>query len=254
MEDAVRIRGASFGYSPDRPVLSGIDFDVPIGDYVAVIGPNGGGKTTLLKLILGLRRPWTGSVEVFGGSPEKARGRIGYVPQWTGSNLDFPVTALDVVRMGLSGGVRGAEAKKRALDAMAGMEIAGLAERHAGSLSGGQRQKVFVARALVGSPELLLLDEPAASVDPAGQENFYELLKDLNDRVTIILVTHDVGAVSGHVKSIACLNSELVSHAGTLSTEALWKAYGCPVDLVSHGTPHRVLGHHEHAHEGADDA
>lgn len=244
MEPVIRLTSVSFGYDRSRPALSRIDFEVGKGDYVAVIGPNGGGKTTLLKLILGLRRPWSGTVEVFGGPPERARSRIGYVPQWSGSNLDFPVTALDVVMMGLPSGIHGGVARRRALEAMSGMGIASIAGSHAGSLSGGQRQKVFVARALVGSPELLLLDEPANSVDPAGQESFYDLLHGLNEHVTIVLVTHDVGAVSGHVKSIACLNMELVSHAGTIATEALYKAYGCPVELVSHGTPHRVLGSH----------
>ncbi|MGB4083320.1 MAG: ATP-binding cassette domain-containing protein, partial [Candidatus Fermentibacter daniensis] len=99
-EPVVRLRAVSFGYGPGRPALDRVDFEVAKGDYVAVIGPNGGGKTTLLKVILGLRKPWSGSVEVFGGPPGKARSRIGYVPQWTGLNLDFPVTALDVVMMG----------------------------------------------------------------------------------------------------------------------------------------------------------
>ncbi|MDM7993498.1 MAG: metal ABC transporter ATP-binding protein [Candidatus Fermentibacter sp.] len=237
----VRLRGVTFGYGPGRPALDGVDFEVSAGDYVAVIGPNGGGKTTLLKVILGLRTPWSGTVEVFGGPPAAARGRIGYVPQWSGASLDFPATALDVVMMGLPPKTGGRAARAVALDRMADMGIAGLAGIHAGSLSGGQRQKVYVARALAGDPELLLLDEPAASVDPAGQGGLYDLLARLNEKVTIVLVTHDVGAVSGQVRSIACLNSEMVSHGGTLDTEALWKAYGCPVDLVSHGTPHRVL-------------
>ena len=243
-EPVVRLRAVSFGYGPGRPALDRVDFEVAKGDYVAVIGPNGGGKTTLLKVILGLRKPWSGSVEVFGGPPGKARSRIGYVPQWTGLNLDFPVTALDVVMMGLPPGLRGAAGRRRALASMEELGVASLASNHAGSLSGGQRQKIFVARALAGSPELLLLDEPAASVDQAGQGGLYELLEKLSATITIILVTHDVGAVAGSVRSIACLNGRLVSHAETLGTEALWKAYGCPVDLISHGTPHRVLGTH----------
>jgi zinc transport system ATP-binding protein len=226
-------------------VLDDIDFTVEAGGYTAVIGPNGGGKSTLLKLVLGLLRPWSGSVEVLGGPPEKVRRRIGYVPQMTAASLDFPVSALDVVMMGAAD-LRGRAAREAARRVMARIGIEDLAGLHAGSLSGGQRQKVLVARALAGEPELLLLDEPAASVDPAGQESFYGLMARLNENVTIVMVTHDVGAVSGHVKSIACLSLQLVSHGETLSTESLYRAYGCPVELISHGTPHRVLDSHGH--------
>ncbi len=251
MNLAVDLRGVTFGYSPGRPVLRSVDFTVDTGGYTAVIGPNGGGKSTLLKLILGLLKPWDGEVRVFGQPPARVRGRIGYVPQIIGRNRDFPVSALDVVMMGLCcrRGVRAA--RDRALEMMDSLGVADLAGAHAGSLSGGQRQRVYVARALVGSPELLLLDEPAASVDPAGQESFYDLMAQINEKVTIVMVTHDVGAVSSHVKSIACLSTVLVSHGETLETDAVWKAYGCPVDLVSHGTPHRVL--RSHGGSGRDD-
>ncbi|NLP04656.1 metal ABC transporter ATP-binding protein [Candidatus Fermentibacteria bacterium] len=245
MRSAVSLRGVSFGYQPGRYVLRDVDFEVETGGYTAVIGPNGGGKSTLLKIMLGLLEPWTGTVEVLGLPPARARHRIGYVPQASGAVLDFPVSALDVVMMGLPGGRSTKRARSAALSTMERLGIAGLSGMHAGSLSGGQRQRAFIARALVGSPEILLLDEPAASVDPEGQESFYELMAELNRTVTIVMVTHDVGAVSNHVKTIACLSTVMVSHGESLETEAVARAYGCSVDLVSHGTPHRVLGKHE---------
>lgn len=245
MRSALSLRGVTFGYQPGRPVLREVDFEVETGGYAAVIGPNGGGKTTLLKIVLGLLEPWAGTVEVLGQPPARARHRIGYVPQYSGGAPDFPVSALDVVMMGLAGSRSARRARAEALSMMERLGIAGLAGTHAGSLSGGQKQRIFIARALVGSPEILLLDEPAASVDPAGQESFYELLAELNRTVTIVMVTHDVGAVSSHVKTIACLSTVMVSHGESLETGAVTRAYGCPVDLVSHGTPHRVLGRHE---------
>lgn len=245
MRTSVELRGVTFGYQPGRPVIREVDFEVESGGYTAVIGPNGGGKTTLLKIMLGLLEPWTGTVRVLGLPPAKARHRIGYVPQASSAAPDFPVSALDVVMMGLPDSRSTKRAKSAALSMMERLGIAGVAGMHAGSLSGGQRQRAYIARALVGAPEILLLDEPAASVDPEGQESFYDLLAELNRTVTIVMVTHDVGAVSNHVKTIACLSTVMVSHGESLETEAVARAYGCSVDLVSHGTPHRVLGRHE---------
>ena len=129
------------------------------------------------------------------------------------------------------------------------LDMAHLARRPLGQLSGGQKQRVLIARALMGDPELLLLDEPVASVDQANQQGFYSLMEKLNETCTIILVTHDIGALAGQVKTVACLNVELVSHGRDVSTEAVAAAYSCRVDLISHGTPHRVLRSHDHGGE-----
>jgi zinc transport system ATP-binding protein len=136
--------------------------------------------------------------------------------------------------------------REEALQRLAGLDMAHLAREPLGRLSGGQRQRVLIARALMGGPELILLDEPVASVDPTSQKSFYALMEKLNETCTIILVTHDIGALAGQVKTVACLNVELVSHGSDLSTEAVAAAYSCHVDLISHGTPHRVLRSHGH--------
>jgi zinc transport system ATP-binding protein len=245
----IKLDGVWFGYPGGQPVLRDVTLEVPEGDFLAVIGPNGGGKTTLLKLVLGLMKPTSGVVTAFGSAPGGARSAIGYVPQITTFRTDFPVSALDVVLMGTLG--EGAflwphnSAERRiAFEKLDRMGVADLAKKPVGQLSGGQRQRVFVARALASNPRLLLLDEPAASVDPGTQDSFFALLKEINSSCTIVMVTHDVGAISGNVKTIACLNTDLVSHGSELPAEALEHAYSCGIDLLSHGVPHRVLGKH----------
>ena len=254
---AVEITDVSFSYSTSNPVLKNITLRVDRGDFLAIIGPNGGGKTTLLRLILGILKPAEGRIRVFGTSPENALGSIGYVPQLTSTGSNFPASALDVVLMGRlhdSSLFRSYSKtdRKKAIEKLEIMRIDDLADVQLEKLSGGQKQRVFIARALVGEPELLLLDEPVASVDPANQENFFHLLNDLNKKVTIILVTHDVGAVSSFVKSIACLNIHLASHEEMLTPETLTRVYGCPIDLITHGVPHRVLGEHGHPDDSDD--
>jgi zinc transport system ATP-binding protein len=244
----------TFSYSGGIPALSAVSLEVPRLDYLAVIGPNGGGKTTLLKLLLGLLQPCSGTVRVLGGSPESARSRVGYVPQVTSVDKDFPASVLDVVLMGRLGRDRllrphPPSSREEAEQKLAGLDMAHLARKPLGSLSGGQRQRVLIARALMGGPELILLDEPVASVDQASQHIFYSLMEKLNETCTIVFVTHDIGALAGQVKTVACLNVELVSHGADLSTDAVAAAWSCHVDLISHGTPHRVLRSHGHGEE-----
>ena len=233
-----------------RLVLESVDLEVERGEFLAIIGPNGGGKTTLFKLLLGLLRPERGTVRVLGGEPEAARGRVGYVPQFVRFDQDFPIRVLDVVRMGRLGRRRtllplGRNDTGAAREVLAQLKIAELADRQIGRLSGGQLQRVLIARALVLGPEILLLDEPTASLDIHSAEGFYELLKELAAQMTVILVSHDVGTVSAHVHSVACLNRRVFSHAHELSTDDLLRAYGCPIELIGHGeAPHRVLGRH----------
>jgi zinc transport system ATP-binding protein len=221
-----------------------------------MIGPNGGGKTTLLKLILGLLKPDTGVIRVTGQPARKASACIGYVPQDVHINRSFPITAMDVVLMGkLEPKKRWARKTKsnrqQAMAALGRLEMAHLAEKKIGELSSGQCQRVFIARALVTEPQLLLLDEPTASIDTRGQAEFFEMLRDLNQEVTIVVVSHDLLAVSRYVKSVACVNRALHYHnQAEITGEMLETMYPCaadetcPVELLAHGLPHRVLKDH----------
>jgi len=248
-EPAIELRDVWFSYG-DVPVLEGVDLRVERGDYLALLGPNGGGKTTLLRIVLGLLRPARGSVRVFGAPPARARGRVGYVPQRARFDPDFPIRVRDVVLMGrLRRGrmlrplsTRDGEIAARAL---ATVEVADLADRPVGALSGGQLQRVLIARALALEPELLLLDEPTASLDERIGTGIWELLAEISRSLTVVLISHDIGAISRHVRGVACLNRRLHAHPSReLTPEILEATYGCPVDLIAHGHPHRVLGDH----------
>lgn len=237
-------------YRRREPVLEAVTFAVEVGHFLGIIGPNGGGKTTLLKVILGLVTPEQGSVRVLGKRPDAARGEIGYVPQHFQFDRAFPVSVLDVVLMGrLAVASRfrpyGAAHRNRALDALVEVEMADLAQRPIGALSGGQIQRVMLARALVTDPKILLLDEPTSSLDTRVGRDVYDLLGRLATRLTVVLISHDIGVITRHVETIACLNRRLhYHHSKELTVEMVEAAYGCPVDLVAHGHPHRVLEEH----------
>jgi zinc transport system ATP-binding protein len=251
----VEINNVTFAYN-GQTVLQDVSLEVRQGDFIAVIGPNGGGKTTLLKLILGLLKPDKGAIRVIGQSTQKASTCIGYVPQDVHINRSFPITALDVVLMGkLEPGKRWARKtasnRQEAIAALQRLEMAAHAQKKIGELSGGQCQRVFIARALVTKPQLLLLDEPTASIDTKGQADFFEMLKALNKDVTIVVVSHDLLAISRYVKSVACVNRGLHYHnQAEITGEMLETMYPCtvedvcPVELVAHGLPHRVLKDH----------
>ena len=252
----VEIKNIWFAYN-GQTVLEDVSLDIRPGDFIAMIGPNGGGKTTLLKLMLGLLRPNKGTIRVLGDPTAKASHHIGYVSQDVHINRSFPITAIDVVLMGkLEPGKRWAKSSVQdrtdALDALERMEIADCASSKIGELSGGQRQRVFIARALVTEPKVLLLDEPTASIDAKGQAEFYRLLKELNKDITILIVSHDLVAISTYVKSVACVNKRLhYHHQAEITGEMLEEMYPCtdeevcPVELIAHGLPHRVLRHHQ---------
>ena len=234
-----------------EPALEGINLAINQEDFLGVIGPNGGGKTTLLKVILGLIRPGQGKVTVLGGTPERGRKLVGYVPQYSLFDRDFPVSVWDVVlmgRLGQAGLFRrySEEDKKTARHALETVEMLDFKDRQIGELSGGEQQRVFIARALVVEPKLLLLDEPTASVDAPMQTGFYELLQRLKQRMAIVLVTHDISAVSIYVDEIACLNRRLFyHHSKEISVEELEATYQCPIELIAHGVPHRILREHD---------
>lgn len=239
MDSVIRVEGVSFAYD-QRPVLSEINLTVEAGDFLAVIGPNGGGKTTLLRLILGSLKPDRGSVSVFGLPAKKARPLVGCVPQHGVFDPDFPVTALEVVLMG--------RLQRRALfpyytaadfaaaeEALALLGVDNLGKYRYGELSGGQKQRVLIARALVAKPSLLILDEPTASVDSRVEQDVYQLLARLNEQITIIIVSHDLGFVSTYVSKVVCLNQRLAVHTiEEITSEVLAGLYQSPVEMIEH--------------------
>jgi zinc transport system ATP-binding protein len=234
----------------ENVILENVCLSVPEGDFLGIIGPNGGGKTTLLKIILGLIKPDSGSVEIFGSDISKSQHLVSYVPQYSVFDLTYPISVFDVVLTGRLNKKKmlGSYKKEDKEIAMQSLELVGLADlktRMVGSLSGGEKQRILIARALAKQSRVLLLDEPTASVDAASGTNFYSILQHLNEKMTIILVSHDIGAVSENVKKIACLNKNLVFHdTKELTHEMVEAAYHCPVDLIAHGVAHRVLKKH----------
>ncbi len=245
----IQCTNMDFSFS-SKPLLQKVNIAVPDGDFVCVVGPNGSGKTTLLKLALGLLKPNKGSIEVFGQSPHHSRGRIGYVPQHPKLDPLFPVSALDVALMGLLGkarpfGLWRSEDKKTATNALDEVGLADRRDDHFASLSGGQKQRVLIARALAGQPDLLLLDEPTAGLDAHVEEDFYRLLQELNKRRTILLVSHDLGFVSGFVKSVICVGHSVVIHpTSAITGEVIADLYGSDMRLVRHDHRCSDEGHH----------
>lgn len=257
----IKIENLEFAYS-GQVVLEEVNLSVNKKDFLAIIGPNGGGKTTLLKLMLGLLSPSKGTILVNGKSPGNSTSSIGYVPQNVHMNNSFPISALDVVLMGTLDPKNrfrrnAAGRRRKALEALDRLEMGRYADKKIGALSGGQRQRVLIARALVGQPEILLLDEPTASIDTRGQAEFYKLLGKLNKEMTILVVSHDLLVISRYVKSVACVNKWLHYHdQAEITGDMLDAMYACsvedecPVELVAHGLPHRVLMPHEdHRHD-----
>ncbi len=214
---AICIKDLAFSYEDGRAILQEVNLDILPGTFTAMVGPNGGGKTTLLRLILGQLTPAKGSISIFGRSPRAAREKIGYVPQQLRYDQLFPITVSEVVLMGTltaktSWGFRYSTAQKEA--ARRALNEVGLTHwsEPFKALSGGQRQRVLIARALVGRPELLLLDEPTANLDAAVSAEFYELLSRLNQEMTILLVSHDMEYVSQNVNNVVCVNHTVDVH------------------------------------------
>jgi zinc transport system ATP-binding protein len=233
--------------------LKDISFTVYENDYLGIIGPNGGGKTTLIKSILGLIKPHSGTIKVFGKPIQYKERLIAYVPQVGNADRTFPMTVIDNVLLGLLPKKItpfhhfSSEDLIKANKALEQVGIAHLKNRHISEMSGGEYQKSMIARAIVRNPKILLLDEPTANVDHNSRADIYELLHQLNKNMTILIVTHDTLAVSAYIKNLACLDQNLVYHGlpGDVG-ESIEKMYNCPIELIAHGhTPHRVVKSHE---------
>jgi zinc transport system ATP-binding protein len=249
-EDIVRLENIWMYYN-NIPVLEDINLSIGHGDFLGIIGPNGGGKTTLLKVMLGLIQPSSGEVIYRKNGIGKNKSLMGYVTQHNLFDRAFPVSVWDVALMGRTraAGLFKRYSKQDKDVAAHALETVGMLDHkdtQIGLLSGGQQQRVFIARALATEPELLLLDEPTASVDTAAQTEFYELLEQLKKQMAIVIVSHDLSAISIYVDKIACLNRQLFYHGDTeISPEILEETYKCPVQIIAHGDhPHRVLKGH----------
>jgi zinc transport system ATP-binding protein len=255
MNKLLEIKNLSAGYD-NQIVLESISMDVFAGDFIGIIGPNGGGKTTLIKTILGLIKPISGEMIM-----HINRTNIGYLPQVNQIDKRFPITVIDVVRSGKSDTAlfssfrRNKEEKEKAESLLAEMGILAIRNKSIGELSGGQMQRVFLCRALMNGPQLLVLDEPSTYVDNNFEGELYLKLKELNEKMAILLISHDVGTISFFVKTIACVNRNLHYHPSNIITEEQLASYNCPLQIITHGNiPHTVLKlhnehhHHEHHH------
>ena len=212
----IQIKNLSFAYEKQK-ILDNINLDIEERDFLAIIGPNGGGKSTLLKLILGMNSVQKGSITTFGEKPKKNLSKIGYVPQNTNVNTDFPIKVIEVVLMGHIGTKRPlfGYAKEETMCAMGALTQVGMekfAQKKIGELSGGQRQRVMIARALCAHPQILILDEPTSSIDVDGQKQIYELLQLLNKTITIIVVSHDISVVLEFANKVVHINKRLIYH------------------------------------------
>ena len=247
----IELKQVSVRYE-DTFVLKDVTLTLGENVFLGIIGPNGGGKTTLLKVLLGLIQPERGEVKIFGKKPKDVRGLIGYVPQKSLSIRDFPIRVWDVVLMGRlsiqnNSKFRYSESDfQKAEEALKMVDLIHLKNRPIGELSEGERQRAFIARALAREPRLLLLDEPTSSVDAKMQTSLYDLLGKLKGKLTIVMISHDIGVISSHVDKIACLNVQFYFHdSKQIKKEDLEAAYHCPVDLIGHGVPHRVVEEHK---------
>lgn len=253
MNKILEISNLNTGYKNKPVVLKNINLDVFQDDFLGIIGPNGGGKTTLLKTILGLLNPTSGKVIFYKGGNIVPSINIGYLPQINKIDKSFPISVFDVIISGLSlpkGFFKKYTPKQKAhAENVAGMMgVSDLLRKPIGELSGGQLQRTLLGRAIIDNPELLILDEPNSYVDKRFESNFYQLLESINQSTAIILVSHDIGTIIPLVKNIACVNENLHYHQGSnISSEWIAQTYAdCPIELVTHGDfPHRVLDKHE---------
>jgi len=247
MNKILEVVKASAGYNSEI-ILKDINFEVIDNDFIGVIGPNGGGKTTLLKLLLGELKPFNGQVNYFQSKKEETL--FGYLPQVSTIDREFPITVMDIVLSGLmsNNGLWGGnqkENRKKGFEILNTAGVSHLYKKSVGELSGGQLQRVFLCRALISKPRLLILDEPNTFVDNKFEKELYELLRELNKEMAIIMVSHDVGTITSYVKTIACVNRNLHHHRSNRITPEQLAAYDCPIQIITHGkVPHTVLLDH----------
>lgn len=247
-QDLVRLKDICAGYE-GIPVIHHVNLTIEQHDFLGIIGPNGGGKTTLLKVILRLLKPYSGEVNYL-FQEDTQRGTIGYLPQFHLIDKRFPITVKDVVLSGATHsmrrkmGVRGVRQAAESL--MEQLGILSLKKKAIGELSGGQTQKVFLCRAIVSSPQLLVLDEPDTFVDKESKSGIYEILSRLNQEMAIVIVSHDPEQISSCIKNIACVtDGQLHYHSAEETVEKVEELVGCPVERLGHGEiPHRVLRNH----------
>ncbi len=241
----VSLKNISAGY-PGNLVLRGVSMDIEPDDFTGIIGPNGGGKTTLLMVILGLLKPIEGTLKRNIGKHD-----IGYLPQVSQFDGQFPITVENVVLSGLSSGInirrkKHPESVQKVRAILNSVGISELSHRPIGELSGGELQRTMLARAIVSSPKLLILDEPNTYVDNRFELELYRILDELNKKMSILLVSHDLGIISPYIKSIACVNGTLHYHPSNQITNEQLKVYNCPIELITHGpVPHRVIEEHK---------
>lgn len=245
MTPSLAFQGVSFGYGDGPDVVENVDLEIGPHELIGLIGPNGGGKSTLLKLAAGLLKARQGTVQVFGRAPQEARDKIGYVPQFALFPRDFPITVAQAVLLGRLGGGLGLRWSARDRDAAGRAinetELAPLADRPLSALSGGELQRVLIARALAAEPRLLLLDEPTSNLDQRAEEDIFALLAKLTDRMAVVLVSHDVGFVTGYVERVACISRTLICHGTSEVTgEVINELYGHPVRAVHHAHHHQA--------------
>ncbi len=247
MEPLIKIQNLSVGYDK-IPVLDNVNLEIFEKDFIGVIGPNGGGKTTFLKAILGLLKPSGGKI-IFRPDINGRKKPIGYLPQVRHIDRKFPITVYDVIRSGFlmvsQNKISSSEFKDKINHLLVDMGISNIRDRAIGELSGGQMQRVFLCRALISDPKILILDEPDTFIDNRFEGELYDRLSHLNKEIAIILVSHDLGTISSYVKTIACVNGDLHYHpSNTISQEQL-DGYNCPIQIISHGEiPHTILKHH----------
>ncbi len=250
MQPLIELREVYAGYEVDKSVIKNINFKVFPNDFIGVIGPNGGGKSTLLKVILGLLLPLKGEVVNY-VAQDKVNNLFGYLPQISNVDKTFPIKVIDVVLSGLMGkrkflkGLSKAE-KEKAINLLKLVGLENKAKESIGNLSGGQMQRVYLCRAIITDPKLLILDEPNNFVDKHFEAELYNILSELNKRMAILLVSHDIGIISSYIKTIACVNEELHYHQSNKISSEVLQTYNCPIELIAHGSvPHRVLGNHK---------
>jgi zinc transport system ATP-binding protein len=252
-EQVIEVRDVCFSYG-EQEVLHNMTFDIAPQSLVAVVGPNGGGKTTLLKLLLGALTPRFGTVRILGQTPEQARLRVGYVPQAIPFDPRFPVSVREVALMGRVGksslGTYGRADEEAVQGALERVRMADFGRRSFAALSGGERQRVMIAQALASGSELLLLDEPVANIDPEHASLMYELFRELAKEVTVMMVSHNLGVVTGHATHVLCVNRTAGLHAiGEVASATFTEAFGGSLTTIRHDTTCHVFDPSAAMHE-----